>query len=195
MDLYVLESISVGLGLGIAAGFRVVVPFWVLSAAARVGHVPLSENMQWLDSQTALVGLSIALIVELLVYSIPWLDNVADTIALPIAAAAGTVLMALAADQLDPFAQWSLAIVAGGGAAATVKGLNGLTRLVSTATTGGMTNLLVAIAELVSAIALSVLALTVPLVVFAFIIVLFFVLIRVLTKLLDRSKQPTAKAD
>ena len=191
MDLYVLESISVGLGLGIAAGFRVVVPFWVLSAAATVGHVPLSENMQWLDSTTALVGLSIALMVELLVYSIPWLDNVADTIALPIAAAAGTVLMALAADQLDPFAQWSLAIVAGGGAAATVKGLNGLTRLVSTATTGGLTNLLVAIAELISAIALSVLALTVPLVTFAVIVGLFFVLIRVLTKVLNRSKQST----
>lgn len=195
MDLHVLESISVGLGLGIAAGFRVVVPFWVLSAAALWGHVPLSENMQWLDSTTALVGLSIALIVEILVYSIPWLDNIADTIALPIAAAAGTVLMALVADQLDPFARWSLAIVAGGGAAASVKGLNGLTRLISTATTGGLTNLLVAIAELVSAIALSLLALTVPLATFVFIVVLFLLLVRFLTKLLDRSKQSTAKAD
>lgn len=195
MDLQVLESISVGLGLGIAAGFRVVVPFWVLSAAAIWGHIPLNDNMQWLDSKTALVGLTIALIVELLVYSIPWLDNIADTIALPIAAVAGTVLMALAADQLDPFAQWSLAIVAGGGAAASVKGLNGLTRLVSTATTGGLSNLLVAIAELVSAIALSLLALTVPLVTFALIVVLFLLLIRVLTKILDRFKPATAKAE
>ena len=195
MDLYTVESISIGLGLGVAAGFRVVVPFWVLSAAAIYGHLPLSDTMQWLDSTTALVGLSIALIVELLVYSIPWLDNIADTIALPLAAVAGTLLMALAADQLDPFAQWSLAIVAGGGAASTVKGLNGLTRLISTATTGGMTNLLVAIAELVSAIALSMLALTVPFITLAIVVLLFFLLIRLLTKLLDQSKQSTANAD
>ena len=103
--------------------------------------------------------------------------------------------MALAADQLDPFAQWSLAIVAGGGAAATVKGLNGLTRLVSTATTGGFTNLLVAIAELASAIALSVLALTVPLLTFVLIVALFFILIRVVTRFLNRAKQPTVNAD
>ena len=44
-------------------------------------------------------------------------------------------------------------------------------------------------------IALSILAFTVPLVTVVLIVVLFFVLIRVLTKLLDRSKQSTAKAD
>ena len=37
MDLNLLESIGLGLGLGVAAGFRVVVPFWVLSVAAVVG--------------------------------------------------------------------------------------------------------------------------------------------------------------
>ncbi|MGF1515262.1 MAG: DUF4126 domain-containing protein [Elainellaceae cyanobacterium] len=191
MDLDLLESIGLGLGLGVAAGFRVVVPFWVLSAAAIFGHLPLNENMQWLDSETALIGLSLALLVELLVYSVPWLDNAADTVALPIAAVAGTLLMGLTANQLDPFAQWGLAIVAGGGAAATVKGLNGLTRLVSTATTGGLANFLVAIAELVGAVALSVLALTAPLLAIAAAVVLIVLLVRFGVKLLNRSPAPT----
>lgn len=190
MDLDLLESIGIGLGLGIAAGFRVVVPFWVLSAAALFGHVALAENMQWLGSETAFIGLSIALVVEILAYSIPWLDNIVDTIALPIAAIAGTLLMALATNHLDPFAQWSLAIVAGGGAAATVKGLNGFTRLISTATTGGVTNFLIAIAELVGALAISVLSLTAP--VFALLggLVLFILLIRFVVKTFYRRPTP-----
>ena len=53
-----IESIGLGLGLGIAVGFRVVVPFWVLSVAAFFGHLPLQENMRWLGSETALIGLA-----------------------------------------------------------------------------------------------------------------------------------------
>jgi hypothetical protein len=189
MDLDILESIGIGLGLGIAAGFRVVVPFWVLSVAAFFGHLPLADNMQWLGSETALIGLSIALVVELLAYSIPWLDNLVDAVALPLAAIAGTLLMALAANQLDPFAQWSLAIVAGGGAAATVKGLNGFTRLISTATTGGLTNFLLALAELLSAIALSVLALVAPLLALMGVLALFILLVRYGVKAFYQSRQ------
>ncbi|MEO0408455.1 MAG: DUF4126 domain-containing protein [Cyanobacteria bacterium P01_A01_bin.135] len=190
MNLALLESIGLGLGLGVAAGFRVVVPFWALSVAAVFGHLPLNENMQWLDSQTALIGLSLALVVELLVYSVPWLDNAVDTVALPLAAVAGTLLMGLATNQLDPFAQWGLAIVAGGGAAATVKGLNGFTRLVSTATTGGLANFLVAIAELVGALALSLLALAAPLLAIAVAVVLVTLLVWLGAKLLNPSPEP-----
>ncbi len=195
MDLELLESVGIGLGLGIAAGFRVVVPFWVLSVAAYFGHLPLQDEMQWLGSETALIGLTIALGVELLAYSIPWLDNLVDTVAVPVAAIAGTLLMALAANQLDPFAQWSLAIVAGGGTAAAVKGVSGFARLISTATTGGLTNFLVAIAELLGAIALSVLALTAPLVAFVGSLALFILLIRFGVKAFYRSKNTPVEAE
>ncbi|MGF1567871.1 MAG: DUF4126 domain-containing protein [Nodosilinea sp.] len=195
MDLNLLESLGIGLGLGVAAGFRVVVPFLVLSAAALFGHVPLTENMQWLGTNTAFIGLAVALGVEILAYSIPWLDNVMDTVALPIAAVAGTLLMALAANQLDPFAQWSLAIVAGGGAAVAVKGLSGLTRLVSTATTGGATNLVVAIAELLGALIISVTSLVVPLLSLVGVTLLFTVLVWFAFRAFNRPKKPTAEAE
>ncbi|MBD2112027.1 MULTISPECIES: DUF4126 domain-containing protein [Cyanophyceae] len=195
MDLQLLESIGLGLGLGVAAGFRVVVPFWVLSAAALFGHLELTSGMTWLSSTTAFVGLSIALVVEILAYSVPWLDNVIDTVALPVAAVAGTLLMAIAANQLDPFAQWSVAIVAGGGAAATVKGLNGLTRLVSTATTGGATNLIIAGVELVGAIVISLLALVAPIVMFVLVLAVFILLVRFAIKAFYRSKKAAPEAE
>lgn len=195
VDLQLLESIGLGLGLGVAAGFRVVVPFWMLSAAALFGHLELTSGMTWLGSTTAFVSLSIALVVEILAYSVPWLDNVIDTVALPVAAVAGTLLMAIAANQLDPFAQWSVAIVAGGGAAATVKGLNGLTRLVSTATTGGATNLIIAGVELIGAIALSLLALVAPIVMFVLVLACFILLVRFAIKAFYRSKKTAPDAE
>lgn len=194
-DLQLLESIGLGLGLGVAAGFRVVVPFWVLSAAALLGHLELTSGMTWLGSTTAFVSLSIALAVEILAYSVPWFDNVIDTVALPVAAVAGTLLMAIAANQLDPFAQWSVAIVAGGGAAATVKGLNGLTRLVSTATTGGATNLIIAGVELIGAIAIALLALMAPIVVFVLVLACFILLVRFAIKAFYRSKKTTSEVE
>ncbi|PZV03836.1 MAG: DUF4126 domain-containing protein [Leptolyngbya sp.] len=194
-DLQLLESIGLGLGLGVAAGFRVVVPFWVLSAAALLGHLELTSGMTWLGGTTAFVSLSIALVVEILAYSVPWLDNVIDTVALPVAAVAGTLLMAIAANQLDPFAQWSVAIVAGGGAAATVKGLNGLTRLVSTATTGGATNLIIAGVELVGAIAIALLALVAPIVMFVLVLACFILLVRFAIKAFYRSKKTASDAE
>jgi hypothetical protein len=195
MDWQLLESIGLGLGLGVAAGFRVVVPFWVLSAATLFGHLQLADNLTWLGGTTAFIGLSIALVVEIAAYSVPWLDNVLDTVALPVAAVAGTLLMAIAANQLDPFAQWSVAIVAGGGAAATVKGLNGLTRLVSTATTGGATNLIIAGVELVGAVVISILALLAPIVMFVAVLACFILLVRFAIKAFYRSKKPAPEPE
>lgn len=179
----ILESIGIGLGLGAAAGFRTLVPFLALSMVALFGHVPLSDNLTWLGTYPAFITLAIALTIEILAYSIPWLDTALDTIALPIAAMAGTVLMALAVNQYDPMLQWSLAIIAGGGTAATTRGLSSLTRLISTLTSGGLSNFIVAIAELVGAISLSVLALTTPYLVIGVVAVLFGVLVWLLIRI------------
>ncbi|NEQ43731.1 MAG: DUF4126 domain-containing protein [Leptolyngbya sp. SIOISBB] len=132
----ILESIGIGLGLGTAAGFRTLVPFVVLSMVPLFGHVLLSDNLAWLGTYPAFITLAIALTIEMLTYSISWLDKALDTIALPIAAMAGTVLMALAVNQYDPVLQWSLAIIAGGGTAATTRGLSSLTRLIATVSIG-----------------------------------------------------------
>jgi len=188
----ILESIGIGLGLGAAAGFRTLVPFLILSLAALYGHVPLAENMQWLGTYPALISLAIALLIEILAYSIPWLDTALDTIALPIAAAAGTLLMALAVNQYDPLLQWSLAIIAGGGTAATTRGLSSLTRIISTATSGGLTNFVVAIAELVGAVSLSILALTTPFLVVGVVLVLIGILIWLLLRVKAIRQQETS---
>lgn len=50
MDFNLLESIALGLGLGIAAGFRVFVPFLILSGASVFGDLSLTDSLSWLDN-------------------------------------------------------------------------------------------------------------------------------------------------
>src|SRR4029079_6302792 len=62
----------------------------------------------------------------------------------------------------SPLLQWSLAIIAGGGAAATVQGVTMFTRCAATSTTGGIANPVVATLENVSALVFSGLSLLAP---------------------------------
>jgi hypothetical protein len=159
-----LVTLLIGISLSAAAGFRLLVPFLVMSVAAIFGHVPLDDNLQWLDTNTALEGLGVAVALETLIYYIPWLDHLLDVIALPTAMVAGTLITAAFGSDLNlqPFWQWSLAIIAGGGTAGAMKGLSGLTRVASSATTGGLANFIVTTLELLSSVLLAVLAVALP---------------------------------
>jgi hypothetical protein len=155
-------SLCIGLALSAASGFRLLVPFLALSIAAIFGHFPVSPDLQWVGTYPALEAFAIAVLAETLLYYIPWLDHLMDVVALPASMIAGTLITASFATHLDPFLQWSLAVIAGGGVAAAVKGLTSTSRLASTLTTGGIGNFIVTTLELVGAVVVSVLAIALP---------------------------------
>ena len=80
-----LASICLGVGLSTSAGFRILVPFACLSAAAVYGDVPLPKNLAWLDSPVSLFALVVGTLVEIAAYYVPWVNNALDTIELPAA--------------------------------------------------------------------------------------------------------------
>lgn len=157
-------SIFLGIGLAASVGFRVFVPLFALSLAAYLDVIPLNESWQWIGSMTALVTLGFATILEIFAYYIPWFDNLLDTIAVPLAAVAGTAVMVSTAANLDPIVTWALAIIAGGGTAAAIKGTAATTRATSTATTGGIANPIVATVETGGATAMSALSIFIPII-------------------------------
>lgn len=123
----------------------------------------------------ALVAFSVATVLEVAAYYIPWLDHVLDLIASPAAIVAGVIMTASVVTGLDPMLRWSLALIAGGGIAATVQALTVGTRKASLLTTGGLANPVVSTAELGGSVGLAVLAIAVPLLAFALIVwALFF---------------------
>ncbi len=73
-------AVCIGIGLSAACGFRVFVPLLVMSIAAHAGNIHLGSNFQWLATTPALVTFSIATLVEIVAYYIPWLDHLLDTV-------------------------------------------------------------------------------------------------------------------
>jgi len=158
----VLLNVALGLGLAAACGFRIFVPMLVLGGASASGYLQLSESFSWIGTTPALIIFGVATALEIGAYFIPWLDNALDTVGAPAAVVAGTVVAASAITGMDPMLKWSLALIAGGGAAGTVHGGLALLRAGSTAATGGLANPLISAAESGGSILLSFLAILVP---------------------------------
>ena len=157
-----LLSICIGIGLSAACGFRIFVPPLVMSMASLFGHLTLSPSFEWMGSYSALVVFAVATGIEIAAYYIPWVDNLLDTIATPMAIAAGTFVTASVIPEGDPMLQWTVALIAGGGAAGTIQAFTGFGRLASTMMTGGLGNPLISTIESGGSIILSGLAIAVP---------------------------------
>ena len=178
----VIIALCLGITLSAACGFRVFVPPLAMSLAAMYGHFPLSSGFEWLGTTEAAIALSIATLLEISAYYIPLVDNLLDTVQIPIAVGIGTVITAATLGHTDPVVQWTLAAIAGGGTAGLMGTLASFTRLASTGVTGGLGNFIIATIEAVGSISLSILGLTFPLWTAAIVLsVLAIAIIRVLT--------------
>jgi hypothetical protein len=157
-----LLGIAVGIGLSAACGFRVFVPLLTMNVAALTGYLQLAPGFEWIGSYYATMAFGSATIVEVLAYYIPWLDHFLDLIASPTAIIAGTIATASMVMELSPFLKWTLAIIAGGGAAALIQGATVALRTKSSALTGGLGNPLISTAEVIGSMITSLLAIIVP---------------------------------
>lgn len=190
-DLFV--SIALGVGLAAATGFRVFLPLLVTSIATYGGYIPVSAGFEWIGSPTAVIMLSVAALAEVLAYYIPGVDNILDTIATPAALIAGTLVSAAVMADLPPFVKWAAALIAGGGAAGITQGVTTLVRANSTVFTGGLGNPVIATAELGGATLVSLLALAMPFLALALVVLFCFYAIRTIRKFVRRKREPEAQ--
>jgi hypothetical protein len=177
-------AILIGIGLAAACGFRIFVPFLVMSVAANSGHLALSPGFEWIGTEVAIATFLAATILEIGAYYVPFLDNLLDSVATPASFIAGTVIMASMVSDFSPYLRWALAIIAGGGVAASVQSLTTIARLTSSATTGGLGNPVLSTVEAGGSTLLSIAAAFIPIVAFLFVLGLFyFVYKRVIIKI------------
>lgn len=186
LDLDTLISLMLGISLSAACGFRVFVPLLVLSAAAVIGHVDLPPEFDWIETDHALILFTAASILEVGGYYIPWLDHTLDLLSTPAAILAGTLVTAAATPDMNPLVQWTTAILAGGGAAGLTKGMSNVMRVISTAISGGLTNPVIATIELVAAVVLALLAVTVPVVAILLVFGLWIFAVQSIRRFLSR---------
>ena len=168
-------SIMIGVALSATCGFRVFVPLLAVNIGTRAKDtdgqplIELAGGFDWLSSDIALIVFLVATLFEIGGYYIPWIDNLLDTIASPASIVAGTVITASFVTGMDPWLQWLLGVIAGGGAAGAVQATTVITRAGSTVTTGGLGNPIVASVETSGAFlgsALSIVAVEFAIVVF-----------------------------
>lgn len=179
-------GLCIGIGLSAACGFRVFVPLLVMSIATITGWFEPVQGFEWLAMPAVCVALGFATVCEVGAYYVPWVDNLLDTIATPAAMIAGTLAtMAVSSGEMSQFASWASAIIVGGGTAGVVQASTVAVRGVSTATTGGIGNPVIATGEWIGAIVLSILSLITPVLV----VILVFLILVLVVRWVRRKKR------
>lgn len=166
-NYHIISAIALGIALSACCGFRIFIPMLAASVAGYNHWFNLSEDMQWLGSMPAIICFGTAAIVEVAAYYFPFLDNILDAAATPLAIAAGTIMaFAIIPGQTqEPMLRWVTALIAGGATAGTIHVGTGLLRLFSTKATLGTGNPLVATGENAVAVTGSVLSFVAPVIV------------------------------
>lgn len=182
MTIETIISICLGVGLSASVGFRVFLPLFTLSLASYFDVWQLNESWLWIGSTTALIILGVATIVEIIAYFIPYIDNLLDTISVPLAALAGTAIMLSTVIDLSPAITWTLAIIAGGGTAVAVAGTSSVTRLTSTTTTGGVANPIVSTFETGTSVVMSIVSIFLPILAIVLVIIILVIIFHLYKK-------------
>ncbi len=155
-------ALILGVGLGAACGFRVFVPMLLSCLAVKAKLITVSAGFAWLGSDLALAIFAIATLIEIFGYLVPWLDHALDVMATPCAIIAGSILSASFITGMDPMLKWTLAVVAGGGAAGLVQAGSVAVRAVSTTVTAGFANPIISALESIAAFILAALVILAP---------------------------------
>ncbi|MGY6554353.1 MAG: DUF4126 domain-containing protein [Wenzhouxiangella sp.] len=176
-DIGLVSALMAGIALSAASGLRVFIPILALGLAGRFELLPIGEQFAWMTSDLVLLIVGLAALLEVGSYYVPLVDNLLDLVATPAAMAGGTVILASLLPEMGPAAQWGTAAVLGGGSAGIVQGSTVLARGMSTASTGGLGNSMVATGETGGSLLAVVLALVVPILFGVFVIVALVALV------------------
>lgn len=186
MDL--LLAISVGLALAAACGFRVFVPLFAASVAGHTGHLGLASGFEWLGSTGAMVAFGTATVLELAAYYIPWLDHILDAVTSPAAVIAGIIASASVIVDVPPLIKWAVVLIGGGGLAGLTQSATVALRAKYGLFTTGLGNPVVSTIELIGSALTSLLAITLPLLALALVVVMVYLSVRVMRRVFGRRK-------
>lgn len=188
----ILLSVAVGLGLAAACGFRVFLPLFMISLTSHLGFLHLAGTFEWMSSWPALIAFGSATLLEIGAYYIPFVDNLLDSVATPAAILAGALAMMTQVGDQNPLLAYSIAAVAGAGAAGAVQGLTTITRQFSSLATAGFGNPVVATVEAALSVGMSLLAVFLPLLGLLMVVTVIYFAVR---SLLGSQTAPPATAE
>ena len=167
-----LSAIFMGVGLSAASGLRAFLPLLLACLAAKTGlfGFHLGGNFRWLASDTALIALTIASVVEIAGDKIPVIDHGLDALGTMLRPGAGALVAAAVWNQNDPATAALMGLIFGAPLALGVHSAKASTRGVSTFSTAGIGNPILSVLEDFTALFLGLLAFLVPLLIPIFLV-------------------------
>lgn len=183
-----LSAAALGVVLAATAGLRAFLPVFSASLAAWMTELPLPDNLAWLEKPQTVLIFGVATLLEILGDKIPVVDHALDSVQL----LTKPVLAVLAATpflyQLAPEYSVAIGILLGAPLALGVHSAKATARLGSTATTAGVGNPLLSIAEDVAAIASIILGFLAPLIALALMALTIFFIARLALRVRRRRR-------
>lgn len=172
--LSAIAHILTAFGLSSASGLNAYIPLLIVALTARFTDlIKLSPPFDVLTNGWVIGALVVLLAIEIIVDKIPAADTLNDIIQTFVRPAAGAILFAASTSviNLHPV----VAIILGLILAFSVHAVKATTRPVVTASTGGLGNMFVSVAEDMVSLIMSLVAIILPLLIVVFLAFLIFV--------------------
>ena len=155
-------QVAMGIGLAAVTGLRAFLPMLVVALGGKLGWLPLAERFEWLATWPAVVVFGVAVVVELLADKVPIVDHVLDTVQVWVKPIVGAILATAVLTDLAPLEATVLGIIAGGSTAGLIHIAKAKVRLLSSVATFGIANPIISLIEDVAAFIGALMAITVP---------------------------------
>ncbi len=185
-EFEIVLTVLIGIGLSATCGFRVFVPFFIMSIASLAGYLDMGSGFQWVGTWPALIAFGVATVLEIVAYFFPYVDNLLVTISSPVGIISGVLVSAAVIADVNPILQWSLAIIAGGGAATATTVVSNAIHHGSTVATGGVANPVVSAVESTASVIMSVLAVLAPIIAVLLVIISMVIVYKLFIKVKDK---------
>jgi hypothetical protein len=166
-----LPALALAIALAASAGLRAWLPLLLAGGLARLGVLDLGPSFQFLSSSKALVLFGVATAIEVLGDKVPAVDHALDVIGTPLRPAAGALLAASVLGTVaDPLTSIVLGTAVGAPSALVPHAAKSALRAASSAATGGLANPVLSLVEDAVAVVTFILAVLVPLLVVALVV-------------------------
>lgn len=183
-----LSAAAFGVVLAATAGLRAFLPVFSASLMAWMTDLPLPDNLLWLEKPQTVLIFGVATLLEILGDKVPVVDHALDSIQVltkpALAALAATPFLY----QLSPEYSVGIGILLGVPLALGVHSAKATARVGSTATTGGLGNPLLSIAEDVAAVVAILVGFLAPLLALVLMAVTIFFIARLALRVRRRRR-------
>ena len=160
--IQIMSGMTMGLALAATCGLRAFLPLFAVGCLGATGQLELADAFSWLQRPVALVGLGVAVVLEMAGDKFPVVDHFLDSAAVFVKPVAAMIASASVMTDVDPMVTAVVGLLIGGTMAEGVHLVKAKLRLMSSALTATIANPFISVFEDILAVVSTILAFVAP---------------------------------